>query len=402
MIRQLRRQFILIATGAILVILIAVVGILTTSMYGIVNSFVDKTVEAFQNNTQVRDDENIFQRFLGNLNSHDVFYYSIETDADYQVISYDDSHHTETLTEYTAQNLINQAEKSKNKNRFESNDSYYAWYARKRGSSYTFTIVDYSMLMRWASQIRNLAFLVGLAAFVFFEIMVIAFSGQAIRPAIRNEENQKRFITNASHELKTPVAVISADNEVLEAMYGENDWTRSISHQTKKLTGLINSLVQLSKSSESDAVELKDTDITRILNEQADSFQTLMESKGFTLKRNIPDNLHALTNGDKLSQVISILLDNAAKYCDDQGTIAVEAYHSGRHCVISVSNDYREGENIDYSKFFERFYRGDPSHNSKKSGFGIGLSIADQQSQSMKAKIRASWKEGRILFTITL
>lgn len=127
-----------------------------------------------------------------------------------------------------------------------------------------------------------------------------------------------------------------------------------------------------------------------------------MESRGYQLKRNIPDHLHARTNGEKLSQVISILLDNAAKYCDEKGTIQIETYNSGRHCVISVSNDYKEGENIDYSRFFERFYRGDNSHNSKKSGFEIGLPITDQQCQSMKAKIRASWKNSRISFIITL
>lgn len=113
--------------------------------------------------------------------------------------------------------------------------------------------------------------LVGFVTFVFFEIMVFVFSSHAIKSAIRNEENQKRFITNASHELKTPVAVIAADNEVLEAMHGENEWTKSISHQTKKLSDLINFLVQSSKSSESDSVKLSDTDVSVILNEQADS-----------------------------------------------------------------------------------------------------------------------------------
>lgn len=402
MIARLRKQFILIATAAILIILCAVVGILTASMYGVIHSFVDRTVESFATNSSIRDDENIFQRFLGDLNSHDVFYYSIDTDANDQVISFDDSHHNQSLTAYTAQDLINQAVKSENRKRFEYNDSYYAWYARTKGDSRTFTIVDYSMIMRWASQIQRLAFLVGLAAFLFFEAIIIAFSDRVVRPAIRNEENQKRFITNASHELKTPVAVIAADNEVMEAMYGENDWTKSIDHQTKKLTGLINSLVVLSRSSESDETRLKDTDVSALLKEQADSFRTLMESRGYHLGTGIPDHLHARTNEEKLSQVISILLDNAAKYCDDNGTIRIDAGNAGRHCVISVSNDYKEGGNQDYSRFFERFYRGDTSHNSKKSGFGIGLSIADQQCQSMKAKIKASWKDGRIAFTITL
>lgn len=98
--------------------------------------------------------------------------------------------------------------------------------------------------------------------------------------------------------------------------------------------------------------------------------------------------------------MINILVDNAVKYCDDGGSVQTELITKKKEVILSVSNNYADGKNVDYSRFFERFYRGDISHSSEKAGYGIGLSIANELVQLLKGKIQVKYIDGRIIFTI--
>lgn len=103
-----------------------------------------------------------------------------------------------------------------------------------------------------------------------------------------------------------------------------------------------------------------------------------------------------------MNELIHIFLDNAVKYCDKGGTISVSAAGTKKNVTVSVTNDYKEGEGVDYSRFFERFYRNDESHNSEKAGYGIGLSIAGELSSLLQAPLSVSYKDGKITFSITM
>lgn len=401
MIEKLRKQFIGIATLAVIIIMAVLVIVTSVTIYSTINTFVDRAVDRAQG-LPTKQTHLIFDRFIGSLNSDDVFYYQMTTDGSYHVLSYNDEHHPQALNRQTAQALVDRARREKHRSRFSAGGSHYAWFSKKSGKNVKFTFIDYSMLIRWAGQIRTMSILVSLAAFIVFEILVIALSGRAVRPTIENAENQKRFITNASHELKTPVAVISADNQVIEAMHGRDEWTESIGHQVDKLTSLINALVTLSKSSERDKAELTDTDISAVISDRADTFDTLITSKGLTFDKQIAPAVHAKTDAKILGQIADILLDNAAKYCDDDGTIVVSLVAATGHAAFTVANDYAEGKDVDYDKFFERFYRADTSHNAEKKGFGIGLSIASELTRAIGAKIKTDWQDGRIRFTLML
>lgn len=402
MIKKLRRQFILIATIAILIILTALIGVTIASTYGIVNLFVSHTLDEFRE--AGKDKENfITQQLLGPLDNYDVFYYEMKIDSDYNVISYDDSHNPQTLTESSAQSLADKAETTQKNNRFHYNSRYYAWILNEsRDMDNTLVIIDYTMVMNWVGQISHVSLLVGIIGFLLFEFLVIMLSGKAIQPALENAENQRRFITNASHELKTPVAVISADNEVIEALHGKDEWTDSISNQVTRLNSLITSLVQLVKSGEREKAELTDTDISSVVKESIHNYSPLMEKRKLSLVTDIEPDVHVKTDPSAISEITGILLDNAAKYCDEEGTVKAEVHKSTIHVNIIVSNDYKDGKDTDYDKFFERFYREDQSHNSAVKGFGIGLSIAEELTRSVKGKIHAEWKDGRIYFIITL
>jgi len=257
--------------------------------------------------------------------------------------------------------------------------------------------------------------ILGLGTFMSFFIMRLLSKG-FVRTEVENVEKQKQFITNASHELKTPLAVIKANTEMQEMMDGESEWSRSTLRQVDRMTGLIGNLVQIARAQEMTDGELAPTDIAAAVSETADSFAPVAASDGKKLEKEIPDSLVTKSSDSSMRQLTSLLIDNAIKYCDDGGTIKVELTRSRRGAVLTVSNDYAEGANVDYTRFFERFYRQDEAHTISagtvtgssegssgerkgKSGYGIGLSIVESLVKSMKGSIDVSWNKGRILFT---
>ena len=246
------------------------------------------------------------------------------------------------------------------------------------------------------------SFLLGVTCLVIFVIIVTFLSGNAISPVMRNMENQKAFITNAGHELKTPLAVIKADTEVLEMSSGENEWTRSISNQVDRLTVLVGNLITLAKMGELAKGDLSDVDFSDCVRTAADNYRNIISNQGMRFDVEITDDIHVRGIRDSLTETVNILLDNAQKYCDDNGLIRVELTHARKNtgARLVISNDYAAGKDVDYSKFFERFYRGDTSHNDKKSGYGIGLSMAEGFVREFMGKIAASWQNGRIYFTV--
>ena len=123
-----------------------------------------------------------------------------------------------------------------------------------------------------------------------------------------------------------------------------------------------------------------------------------------TLHTDIADGIHVKGDSKCLYELVNILVDNAVKYCDDHGDIQVSLRRPrlGKGAVVAVTNTYADGANVDYSRFFERFYRGDTSHNSQKAGYGIGLSMAEELTKLMDGKINVSYKAQRITFTVRL
>ena len=235
----------------------------------------------------------------------------------------------------------------------------------------------------------------GLACILLYMLILGLLSNYAIRPFVENLASQKRFITNAGHELKTPIAIISANAEALELISGKSQWTDNILFQVKRVTRLINELIMLAKLGEKKEQELKKepVDISRTFQEAVQAFAPVVQSEKKQLVTEIPEGIVRETDPKYLYEIFNILMDNAAKYCDEGGTIRAFLETHGRHGFrASVANDY---------KIFERFYRGDESHNSQKAGYGIGLSMAEEATHLLGGKIQVEYKEGVITFGVT-
>ena len=291
---------------------------------------------------------------------------------------------------------------SKNTFSFGSIGNYYYQVSKQKNRTIV-VFVDSTNQIRLTNRILYMALiLLGFGSIISF-LVLRALSYKVIAPEIRKAEQQKQFITNASHELKTPLAVIKANTQVQEMMNGKDEWSESTMHQVDRMTGLIQNLVTIVRAEEKeDAGDRTDTDISEAIRDTVKSYAPVAENAGETLNQNIGDGIHMNAVESQIRQLATLLIDNAIKYCDEKGTIDVTVIQKGRGIRLSVSNSYADGKNVDYSKFFERFYRADQSHNVDKGGYGIGLSIAESLVKQYNGSINASWKDGIITFDCIL
>ena len=257
--------------------------------------------------------------------------------------------------------------------------------------------------VRSVNAMRAITLLVCMLVVVLFVVILRLLSRRAIAPYVENIISQKQFITNASHELKTPLAIISANAEAIEMIDGKSEWTDNILAQVRRSTDLINSMLALARMSETQKTELTQVGLTDVVRESVTSFQAVVSQKGRKLESEIADGIFVMGDRNLLMELSNILIDNAVKYCDDDGTIHVALRKKGKAgAVLSVANDYQKGAGLDCSRFFRRFYRGDSSHNSGMEGHGIGLSMAKSITEKMGGSIGAAWKDGIITFTVIL
>ena len=244
-----------------------------------------------------------------------------------------------------------------------------------------------------------------IAAVVITFISVFFLSRRAIQAEVENAQRQQRFMTNASHELKTPIAVIRANTELTEMMSGETEWTQSTMRQVDRLDGLVRSLMIIVRGAEQgeDDGEPVEVDASKVVSDAVDSFQSVARQAGIGLEDGIAEGVRIRCNPKSIEQLTCLLVDNALKYCDAGGNVLVSLTPAriGRGCTLVVSNDYAAGADVDYRRFFDRFYREDESHTNQQ-GYGIGLSVAESICKRCNGSIRASWKSGIISFTCTL
>lgn len=206
--------------------------------------------------------------------------------------------------------------------------------------------------------------------------LVVLFSRRAITPYLKNMEAQKQFITNASHELKTPLTAISTSADVLAMEHDGDEWVHNIQVQSGRLSKLITSLVALSRLDEENPFPVRtEFSLSDALWEISEPFGSLAQAKGKAYTQDIADGLTVTGDRTAIQQMFSILLDNALKYSPDGGSISLTTQRSGKRAEVTVSNTVDTAQSIDTTRLFDRFYRADESHSGAVSGTGIGLSI---------------------------
>ena len=208
--------------------------------------------------------------------------------------------------------------------------------------------------------------------------IVIWLSGKVIRPVLAGMEKQKQFITNAGHEMKTPLAIIQSNNDTMALIHGENKYNVHIRNQTKRLNVLMSNLLTLAKLDEEIPLPTETVNISDVANELVPVYVEEAQARKLSFDVQIEPDLVIRTNKDSFHQMLTILLDNALKYTPDSGCIRLSLTKNGRQIQIIEENTCDPSLEPDPERLFERFYRGDAARTQSKeaSGYGIGLSAA--------------------------
>lgn len=253
---------------------------------------------------------------------------------------------------------------------------------------------------------NTLVYSVGVSLLGFLAVftLVLFWSKKIFKPVADSYEKQKRFITDASHEIKTPLTIIDANTEVIEMVNGESEWTQNTRDQVKRLTSLTNQMVALSRLDENpEPKEMTEFNLSDVAYEVIDHFVALSEVTGKKINMEIQDGITYKGDENSIRQLISILVDNAMKYAVQTESIDISLKRDGRKIRFMLRNLTDGMQEGAQDILFERFYRPDSSRNSETGGSGIGLSLAKSIVEVHKGKITAKCDgEGYITFMVTL
>ena len=242
--------------------------------------------------------------------------------------------------------------------------------------------------------------IVGGAAIVVLFFLSLFISRRIVRPLEENDRRQKQFISDASHELKTPVAVIGTNAELLSREIGENEWLGNIRYENERMGGLVKQLLDLSRA-ENAEVQMEAVDFSRIVTGETLAFETVAFDSGKEIRNDIEDGIMLTGNRIQLTQLVSILLDNAIRHSTG-AEINVSLKRHGHRAVLVVENDGNEIPQWKQEHLFDRFYRVDEARTGDEQHYGLGLSIAKTVVEKHGGGIAVSFHDGKVQFTASV
>lgn len=413
MIRHFREQFIIFSTCALLLVIITIVGSISSVTYFRAHQEVNSILMILSKNEgkmPARMSPSPLQIFTQPQFTRESLsqyrYFSATLNKQDQQMKVDDDHIL-SVSPAEIQKLTQRVlKRHRTQGRVFYKQTVYAYRVKENSKQTNVVFLDESLMLSKAREVTYLGILLGIVSLLLYTTVLVLFSKSAIRPIIQAERRQKEFITNAGHELKTPLSVISANTEMQELMNGETDLTRSTKEQVGRLTKLINYFVSMARLQEQPQMTLSVINASQITNQVAENFKNVIIQDGKHFKKSVTPGLMIKADEHYFYELISILLDNANKYCDPHGDIYLNLRLGRRrkNVLLSVTNSFAAGKDIDYQRFFERFYREDKARtiNEKKSGYGIGLSMAQSIVKNFGGQIKTSYSNGKISFIITI
>lgn len=284
----------------------------------------------------------------------------------------------------------------------------YRYTATVQGEETTYVFVDCSRELASFRSFLSASVAISCIGWLAVLAIVTVASGAEIRPMVESYSKQKRFITDASHEIKTPLAVIDAANEVQEIESGESEWTQSIHEQVARLTALTERLVFLARMDEGSAgFTMAAIDLSEAVDKAAAPFESVAVSRGKRLSVSIASGVRAHADVAAVAQVVELLLDNATRYASEGSVIELTlrgvARGAGKGAAeLDVSNAVDELPEGDLDRLFDRFYRADVSRSSKTGGSGVGLSVVRAIAEAHGGSATVFGHDHQITFTVRL
>lgn len=399
MIQQVRKRFFRIAMLALTAAMLLVTAAANLANWINVRLELEETIQSIAAADHSGDHRGLFRgrsrHMKGVLSEARFFTVTVEEDG---TLCVSNPHGEQELDEEDMEFL---AQKALNSGRAEGFVEEYLFTTTTDGDDEV-RLVFLNSETRLNGVFRLLAFSVGACGLgiALAWVFTAKASRRAVRPIEENMRRQKRFITDASHELKTPLTVISANMDVLDMDEPDNPWVQSTKKQVSQMNRLVEALVYLSRMEEADTpLSLEKVALKPLMEEVSEPFSVLSELNGQRLCLSVPEELVLDCNPESVSRLLHILCDNAVKYAPEEDEILLFAENSGKTVTIGTENALTEPlAEEDCSHLFDRFYRADPSRSKeKRGGFGIGLataaSIAERHGGSSEAALTP---EGRL------
>ena len=279
----------------------------------------------------------------------------------------------------------------------------------REGSPHTDIIfLDWQEKLAAVKSFAVISIIMGAAGLAATFLIVLWLSQRAIKPVVISAQKQQQFITDASHELKTPLSAISVNMEVLALKTGDNEWIASTNEQISMLRKLVDQLITSARLDEEASLygEKQPLDMSELVSDAVTCFAPMADAAGRAIETDLPEHTPIMGNEELLRRMLSVLCDNAIKHASGDGNIKLSLSSKGKVITLRVQNPWPAAEDSAiYEQMFNRFYKADParSKDNIRNGFGVGLSIAQKAAQWHGGFIRSTpVGNDQICFTVTL
>ena len=400
MMKSLRKKFILFAMTAVSILLLVLIGAISGLSWLILDSQSDSVLHTLANGDGKFPQMEFRERrpFVPPMDMDTVKsarFFMVHTDEDGTVLDVNIDQ-ISSVSREKAESYAGQIEDVSGK------IDGYKYEVKQLGTDRLIFFMDTSNQLNTFVMVLSLSSGIAMVCWLVIGLFVVALSGSVVRPIIAGMEKQKQFITNAGHELKTPLAIIQSNNDALTLIHGETKYSTNIRVQTQRLNSLMTNLLTLAKLDEEVRLPTETTNISELISDILPAYEDMASAKQITLSADIQPGILVQIHRDTFLQMISILLDNAVKYTPEGGAIRFSLTRESGHVRIVEENTCEILQGVDQERFFERFYRGDDARtqSSVSAGYGIGLSAARAIAETFGGKLTADYPErGRIRFT---
>ena len=275
------------------------------------------------------------------------------------------------------------------------------YYRMDKGGYTLVSFMDNTIIRESMNTLFRYTLIFGGVAIIALYFLAVYLAKKIVTPLEESYQKQKQFISDAGHELKTPVSVVSANAELLSREIGDNQWLSNIQYENERMGKLVGQLLELART-ENVKPQMEYLDLSRLVAGGVLPFESVAFENGLTLNSQITDGIITLGNSTQLSQLVSILVDNAIRHARNGKEVFISLTHTRSNAVFTVINDGEPIPQEQMTQLFERFYRADESRNGEDKHYGLGLAIAKAIVEAHNGKIEVSFYDGKVCFTVRL
>ncbi len=405
MIQKLRVKFIAAAAASLLIVSFLSALMINAVNYQEITRDADSVLQILHRFsgrlpeiTQEFDWESAGPRYRSPELPFEIRFFSVLLDAKGEIISSE----TDRIFSIDEQNVMSYAASALRQQRDFGFVDDYRYMRRAEGAHTRLTFLDCGRMLTGYRQMMLSSLWVTLAVILCVILLLTLLSSRIARPVAQSYEKQRRFITDAGHELKTPITIIQTDAELLSMEIDSNEWLRDIQAQAGRLSSLTSDLIYLARMEEDQQLPTIAFPLSDVMEETVASFETAAKAHGQTIRQDIQPSVEWVGNERAIRQMVSVLLDNAVRYAPAGSKIHVTLEKTARPIRLTVQNPAPDLTPENLENMFERFYRADASRSSQDGGHGIGLSVAKAIAGAHGGKISAALKDNELTITVLL